>query len=289
MPVLFGAATPPPLPPPPPPLPLPPPPMQLVNLHKLDTISLKRYRRVFQLSEVDAAAQKEALLLAVQRHFTTQASGAGAAVQGLVDASRHVCQAWKYHIWGQLAVVPCCRAGYLYCVRHTTIAYHGLNCRYMSRVQFTLSAKSIGVNEQYDVRFLIPSRVLLMFLSLCAGGGGVSCADRLCGNHTPPLQAPARHAAGLPSPRPGWRSIRAAPAAAAAVQHAAAGVPVPVKELGLVVPAAAVCGGCLFAAYVDCPRLVVPRMAAVCVSQALLDWPRVGGARRIRLTRLQCA
>lgn len=47
-------------------------PLQLVDLHKLETTSLKRYRRVFQLGEVDAAAPKSDLLTAVQRHFTTQ-------------------------------------------------------------------------------------------------------------------------------------------------------------------------------------------------------------------------
>lgn len=46
--------------------------MQLVDLHKLETTSLKRYRRAFQLVEVDAAAPKADLVTAVQRHFTTQ-------------------------------------------------------------------------------------------------------------------------------------------------------------------------------------------------------------------------
>jgi hypothetical protein len=45
---------------------------QLVDLHKLETTSLKRYRRAFQLGEVDAAAPKADLVTAVQRHFTTQ-------------------------------------------------------------------------------------------------------------------------------------------------------------------------------------------------------------------------
>lgn len=44
----------------------------LVDLHKLETTSLKRYRRAFQLAEVDAAAPKADLATAVQRHFTTQ-------------------------------------------------------------------------------------------------------------------------------------------------------------------------------------------------------------------------
>lgn len=43
-----------------------------MDLHKLETTSLKRYRRVFQLPEVDAAAPKAQLVTAVQRHFTTQ-------------------------------------------------------------------------------------------------------------------------------------------------------------------------------------------------------------------------
>lgn len=46
---------------------------QLVRLGKLDTVSLKRYRRVFCLDgEVDLAAAKEALLSAVERHFSSQ-------------------------------------------------------------------------------------------------------------------------------------------------------------------------------------------------------------------------
>lgn len=54
-----------------------PPCMQLVDLHKLETPSLKRYRRAFQLAEVDAAAPKADLVTAVQRHFTTQVRLAG--------------------------------------------------------------------------------------------------------------------------------------------------------------------------------------------------------------------
>lgn len=46
--------------------------LQLVDLHKLECTSLKRYRRAFQLGEVDAAAPKADLATAVQRHFTSQ-------------------------------------------------------------------------------------------------------------------------------------------------------------------------------------------------------------------------
>jgi histone deacetylase complex subunit SAP30 len=47
--------------------------LPLVNLGKLDDVSLKRYRRVFQLSEPDETGEsKEDLILAVSRHFTTQ-------------------------------------------------------------------------------------------------------------------------------------------------------------------------------------------------------------------------
>lgn len=49
--------------------------MSLVNLGKLDDVSLKRYRRVFQLDEpydTEAEISKEELILAVSRHFTTQ-------------------------------------------------------------------------------------------------------------------------------------------------------------------------------------------------------------------------
>jgi hypothetical protein len=48
--------------------------MQLVDLHKLESTSLKKYRRVFQLGEVDAAAPKAQLVTAVQRHFSMQVS-----------------------------------------------------------------------------------------------------------------------------------------------------------------------------------------------------------------------
>lgn len=47
--------------------------MSYVDLGKLDDVSLKRYRRVFQLCEPeDPAAPKEELIMAVSRHFTTQ-------------------------------------------------------------------------------------------------------------------------------------------------------------------------------------------------------------------------
>jgi hypothetical protein len=46
----------------------------LVDLHKLESTSLKTYRRVFQLGEVDAAAPKAQLVTAVQRHFSMQVS-----------------------------------------------------------------------------------------------------------------------------------------------------------------------------------------------------------------------
>eukprot|EP00879_Flechtneria_rotunda_P007493 GHRR01007861.1.p1 GENE.GHRR01007861.1~~GHRR01007861.1.p1 ORF type:complete len:205 (+),score=85.37 GHRR01007861.1:354-968(+) len=44
----------------------------LVNLHKLDTVSLKRYRRVFKLPEADPVAPEDELVFAVKRHFTSQ-------------------------------------------------------------------------------------------------------------------------------------------------------------------------------------------------------------------------
>ena len=47
--------------------------LQLVNLSKLDDVSLKRYWRVFQLPEpTDPRAPKEELIVAIRRHFTTQ-------------------------------------------------------------------------------------------------------------------------------------------------------------------------------------------------------------------------
>jgi hypothetical protein len=45
---------------------------QLVNLRKLETVSLKRYRRVFQLGGAEESPHKEALLPAVLNHFTSQ-------------------------------------------------------------------------------------------------------------------------------------------------------------------------------------------------------------------------
>lgn len=46
--------------------------LQLVNLAKLEVVSLMRYRRVFQLGEVGPAASRDELMGAVRRHFATQ-------------------------------------------------------------------------------------------------------------------------------------------------------------------------------------------------------------------------
>ncbi|KAF6260008.1 hypothetical protein COO60DRAFT_939212 [Scenedesmus sp. NREL 46B-D3] len=45
----------------------------LVNLAKLEVVSLMRYRRMFQLGEVGPAAARDELLHAVSRHFAEQA------------------------------------------------------------------------------------------------------------------------------------------------------------------------------------------------------------------------
>eukprot|EP00878_Enallax_costatus_P010265 GHUV01010715.1.p1 GENE.GHUV01010715.1~~GHUV01010715.1.p1 ORF type:complete len:139 (+),score=22.43 GHUV01010715.1:734-1150(+) len=49
--------------------------LSLVNLAKLDDVSLKRYWRVFQLNEdMGLTATKEDLVNTISRHFTTQVS-----------------------------------------------------------------------------------------------------------------------------------------------------------------------------------------------------------------------
>lgn len=46
--------------------------IEAVNLHKLETASLRRYRRVHQLGDVDPSAPKDELVNAVNRHFRNQ-------------------------------------------------------------------------------------------------------------------------------------------------------------------------------------------------------------------------
>jgi hypothetical protein len=45
---------------------------QLVDLAKLEVVSLMRYRRVFQLAGLGPAAARDELLHAVSRHFAEQ-------------------------------------------------------------------------------------------------------------------------------------------------------------------------------------------------------------------------
>ena len=48
--------------------------LQRIDFNKLDTIALKRYRRIHKLDDVGPNPTKEELVSAVGRHFTAQAS-----------------------------------------------------------------------------------------------------------------------------------------------------------------------------------------------------------------------
>lgn len=63
-------------------------PVPKVDLSKLETAALKRYRRHFKLMEVGPNSSKEQLLHAVCRHFTTQQLDERQVIAGFVQAAK---------------------------------------------------------------------------------------------------------------------------------------------------------------------------------------------------------
>jgi len=55
--------------------------MQRIDFNKLDTVALKRYRRIHKLDDVGSNPTKEELVSAVGKHFTAQVCGS--ALMGL--------------------------------------------------------------------------------------------------------------------------------------------------------------------------------------------------------------
>jgi len=55
--------------------------MQIIDFNKLDTVALKRYRRIHKLDDVGSNPTKEELVSAVGKHFTAQVCGS--ALMGL--------------------------------------------------------------------------------------------------------------------------------------------------------------------------------------------------------------
>ena len=49
--------------------------MQRIDFNKLDTVALKRYRRIHKLDDVGSNPTKEELVSAVGKHFTAQVCG----------------------------------------------------------------------------------------------------------------------------------------------------------------------------------------------------------------------
>ena len=58
--------------------------LQRIDFNKLDTLALKRYRRIHKLDDVGPNPTKEELVSAVSRHFTAQVCWVRSSVKGIV-------------------------------------------------------------------------------------------------------------------------------------------------------------------------------------------------------------
>ena len=66
--------------------------MQRIDFNKLDTVALKRYRRIHKLDDVGSNPTKEELVSAVGKHFTAQVCGL--ALMGLFSVLSTLAAVW---------------------------------------------------------------------------------------------------------------------------------------------------------------------------------------------------
>jgi len=63
---------------------------QRVNFNKLNTSALGKYRRHFQLPDVGPDSTRDQLVLAVEKHFTSQAVEENKIISAFVEAAKRV-------------------------------------------------------------------------------------------------------------------------------------------------------------------------------------------------------